>query len=357
MTDGAPLQVFQVVQELNVGGAERVVAALVTRLRAEGDQVAVATARSTMPELAGVTTTPLPLIERRLARVPAAALSLRRALGRERPAVVHAHNPAMALVTALATARGRATPAIVTMHGVPDEDYAGAARVLRLSGLPVVACGPGVADALAQNGLRVVETIVNGVSAADPSAPAIELKRRLGVGRAPVVVSVGRLVPQKNHALALQAFATVPSAALVVVGDGPLRGELAALADSLEIGERVHFTGTRNDARELIAASDALLLSSEWEGLPLVLLEALASGTPVVATAVRGVRELVRDGETALLAPPGDAQALAAAVSRVLGDRALADRLRVNGLRLAKRYSEERMCDRYLALYHSLKRH
>jgi glycosyltransferase involved in cell wall biosynthesis len=348
---------MQVIQDLTHGGAERIVAALAGRLEESGAHVSVVSSGPAVPGRPNIRVDPLPRIERRLDRVPAAVLALRRALRGERPDVVHAHNPGMALVTAIATARGRGTPALVTVHGVPEEDYRSAARVLRLAGLPVIGCGPGVTAALQEHGVRVAATVVNGVTAAGRPGDPVALRRSLGLPNDfRFVLSVGRLVPQKNHALGLRAVAAVPDAALVVVGDGPLREQLEALAASLGIGDRVHFTGARSDARELMPAADVLLLPSHWEGLPLVALEALAAGTPVVATAVRGVRELLHDGESAVLARPDDAKALGAALRRVLDDGVLAERLRTNGSGLAERYSEEKMVDRYLALYRSLAR-
>jgi glycosyltransferase involved in cell wall biosynthesis len=351
------LRVMQVIQDLTYGGAERIVATLSRRLEEAGAEVTVASAGSAVPDLPDVRVATLPRIERRITRLPAAALALRRAVRQERPAVVHAHNPGMALVTAVATARGRSMPALVTVHGVPEEDYRSAARVLRLAGLPVIGCGPGVTAALEEHGVRVAGTVVNGIAPFDERSDADEVRRSLGLpGDMRLVLAVGRLVPQKNQALALEAVASVPEAALVVVGDGALRGELEALARSLAIDERVRFTGARSDARRLMTAADAYVLSSHWEGLPLVVLEALAAGAPVVATAVRGVRELLDDEENALLTPPDDADALAAALRRVLDNGALAERLRANGRRLAERYGEEQMSDRYLALYRSLAR-
>jgi len=103
-----------------------------------------------------------------------------------------------------------------------------------------------------------------------------------------------------------------------------------------------------------MAAADAIVMPSTSEGLPLVALEALASGTPLVATNARGIRDLVTDGDEALLVPLGDPSALALALRRVLDDRELAAALAGRGLALAAGYGEQEMIERYLALYQEL---
>ena len=346
------MRILHVIQELETGGAERVVLTLATGSRKEGHEVAIAAAPGGLGPEAGGEQFELPLIERRISRLPAAAWALRRALKAWRPDVLHCHNPGMALVAGLATARGRTHAGLVTVHGVPDEDYSAAARLLRATGLPVVACGPGVEQGLAERGLRTELTIVNGIGPAPPPAERGRLEAELGVTFAPrLVVAVGRLAPIKNHALAIDAVSQVPDATLLVVGEGPLRAQLERRLREAGLTERVVLTGVRRDARAVVGAADAFVLSSIAEGLPLAALEALAAGTPVVATAVRGVRELVKDGESALLVPPGDAGALAGAVQSVLGDPPLAARLRAGGQQVAAGYTEDAMVDRYLRLY------
>jgi glycosyltransferase involved in cell wall biosynthesis len=257
-------------------------------------------------------------------------------------------------VAGAATVRGRRPSALVSVHGVPDEDYGRAARVLRLAGLPVVACGPGVEAGLADEGAHVEAVVVNGIAPAPAPADRTALAAEWGLDpERPLVVAVGRLVPVKNHLLAVRAVARVPDAALVLVGQGPLAEDLARAAAAAGVGDRVVLTGLRRDARALMGAADAVVLPSRSEGLPLVALEAMAAGTPLVATDVRGVRELVGDG-AALLVPPDDPDALADALSRVLSDADLAERLVSAGREVAGRHTEEAMVASYLLLYERL---
>jgi glycosyltransferase involved in cell wall biosynthesis len=346
------MRILQVIQELAAAGAERVVVSLQEGAVRKGHEVAIAAAPGNLPSELGRPAFELPLVERRKRRIPAAALALDRALRRFRPDLVHVHNPGMAAVAAIATVRGRRVPGLVSVHGVPEQDYRAAARVLRLAGFESVACGPGVAAALADHGLAVAATIVNGVGPAPPPADRASVCEEWNLPlERPLLLSIGRLTPQKNHALALRALTGLPDASLVVVGEGPLEDDLRRLATELGVADRFVLTGVRADARALIGASDAVVLPSVWEGLPLVALETLAAGKPLVATEVRGLRELLSDGEDALLVPPDDPEALASALERTLHDVTLAKRLESGALRKARRYSEEAMVAAYLDLY------
>jgi glycosyltransferase involved in cell wall biosynthesis len=158
--------------------------------------------------------------------------------------------------------------------------------------------------------------------------PRAGLRRELGLD-GPTLAFAGRLGPQKALGVALEAVAEVPSMSLVIAGDGPDRGALEARARDLGVDERTRFLGSvsRDVVLRLFRAADATVLSSSWENLPHTVLEALAVGSPVIATAVGGVPEVVRDGENGLLVPPNDADALAAALRRLLEDDELRRRL------------------------------
>jgi glycosyltransferase involved in cell wall biosynthesis len=344
------VRILHVIQELGPGGAERILLSAARGAREAGHEVFVAAAPGPLAAELDREPYPLPLVRRRPWRIPAAALAIRRAVDATRPDVVHAHNPTMALATGLVTRRGRKPPGLVNVHGVPEEDWRSAVRLVRLSGLTPVACGPGVAAALVEHGCRSPATVPNAVGPAPPPAGREQLGLEPGTK---LVLTVGRLVEQKNHELAIRAAARLPDTVLAIAGEGPLRPRLERVAAEEDVNGRVRFLGVRPDVRALMGAADAIVLSSRWEGLPLSALEALASGTPLVATSVRGLRELVVDGQDALLVPeePG---ALAAALRRVLDDPELAERLAEAGKRVEGAGSDDTLVEGFLALYEKL---
>jgi glycosyltransferase involved in cell wall biosynthesis len=167
-----------------------------------------------------------------------------------------------------------------------------------------------------------VSVIPNGI---DPARVAggdgVSFRREWGIDpAAPLVLFAGRLVSDKRPLDALTAFGSVlhglPEAVLVVAGDGPLRAELSRRAR--EYGPSVVFTGRLGDIARALNAADVILVSSVREGMPHVVLEAMAAGTPVVATAVSGIPEIIENGSSGLLVPAGDVQGLATRVLEVL---------------------------------------
>jgi glycosyltransferase involved in cell wall biosynthesis len=142
---------------------------------------------------------------------------------------------------------------------------------------------------------------------------------------------VARLVWFKGLDTLIAAMALLPPEAvgvrLLIVGAGPLRDELAAQAATAGLADRVTFAGERGDVPDILAAADVFVLSSVSEGMPISILEAMASGLPTVATDVGGVRELVADGETGFVVPARDARAFAQPLARLCGDEGLRRRL------------------------------
>jgi glycosyltransferase involved in cell wall biosynthesis len=153
----------------------------------------------------------------------------------------------------------------------------------------------------------------------------------------PLVGVLARLQPEKGVATFLKAGAhvakVVPQACFIVVGDGPLRTELEVLVRRLCIEQNVRFLGFRSDPRALIELLDVLVVPSLTEGAPLVVLEAMAAGVPIVASAVGGIPDQIRHEGEGLLVPPGDPEALGDAVLKLLRDPGLARRMGASGCR------------------------
>ena len=174
-----------------------------------------------------------------------------------------------------------------------------------------------------------------------------------------VCLHIGRFSPQKNHKLLVKAFSRVlseiPDAILIMVGYGELRLEVDRLVRSLGLEDNVRLLGVREDVPDLLAVSDLLVLSSNWEGVPLVVLEAMAAGKPVVATSVGGVPELVVPGETGLLVPPGDEGAFAGAITWVHKNASSAIKMGERGREIVKaKFDTKAMTSKYEELYLNL---
>jgi glycosyltransferase involved in cell wall biosynthesis len=354
------LRIAHVLSSFGMGGQERVALDLAVGQRALGHEVqAISLAAEEGPlalefQEAGVATH---TVAKRDGFDVTLFWRLARHLMRSRIDIVHTHNPQPLIYGAPAARLARAG-AVHTKHGAnPD----GGRRLFlrraaaRLTGA-YVAVSQTTAE-VARKNREVPEaklyTIENGI---DLSRFAPDAKARAAVRTelsipqdAEVAGTVGRLAPEKDQALFIRAMQPTLSEKrqLIIIGDGPERAALEALA-----GPYVHLLGARRDTPRLYAALDVFVLSSKTEGLPLVIPEAMAAGLPVVSTAVGGIPTVVREGETGLLTPAGDAAALGAALERLFGDRALAASCGRKGREQSlARYSRERMVRDYLALY------
>jgi glycosyltransferase involved in cell wall biosynthesis len=359
------VRVLLSIAEMSTGGAERIVVELANGLRGEGDAVAVAADSGPFDQLllgSGVERYPVPGRGRSPLTAARASLRVRAAKRRFHPAVIHAHNVKATAVAVAATIgpRGRTLPLVTTFHGVRREEYRRAALILRFA--DAVACvSRDLIDGLADVGLprERLRLIRNAVPLPQPLAEARreEIDRELALGGGPVVSMVGRLVEQKAPDRFLEAAAQVaaelPDCRFLLVGDGPLRSRLEALTRRLGLAERVRFTGVRRDARELIARSDLVVFSSDWEGMPMVALEALAAGVPVVSTDVEGMEELLGTGAGTVVGR--DAASLAEAVVALIG--APERRAEMGGIgreRIAAEFSVGEMVASYRQLYSEL---
>jgi glycosyltransferase involved in cell wall biosynthesis len=311
-----------------------------------GPESAASTAAPTDFTAAPVSFTAVEIADRpRLLRDLRAIARLRRLFQAWRPDVVHAHGLRAGALAAIAVAFARTAgggPAlVVTVHNAPPAaGVTGAVyRVLELivarNADSVLCVSPDLEDRMRAAGARRVGhavvpaapvSLTGDVSAQTRAALRAEFGADPGQA---IVLAVGRLAAQKGFGLLLYAAAewgdVQPEPLLVIVGQGPLAAKLQAQASSL--GLTVRFVGQRRDVPALLAAADVFVLPSVWEGQALILQEALRAGVPIVATRVGGNAALVGE-DAAILVPGGDAHHLAEAIRAVLGDPALAARLR-----------------------------
>lgn len=262
--------------------------------------------------------------------------SLARLLRHGRFDIVHTHSPVSAAAARVLAPRG--TRLIHTEHNMwpryrlPTR-LANAATIRRNE--RVLTVSDGVAASVRPPrwlpGKVKVETLIHGIDPTDV-VKGVEARAaarvELGLGDDDVVIgTVGNLTPKKDHRTLLQALARLDDGLAgdgtvrgVIIGDGPLASRLAEDIARLGLSERVTLLGSRSDVPALLPAFDVFAMSSRHEGLSIALVEALAAGVPCVATNVGGISEVVLHGESGLLVPAGDSDALAAALTEVLGD-------------------------------------
>lgn len=361
------MNITHLVENLNRGGLERVVIDLVRAQSAAGHRCEVVCLFEE-GQLAGELDVPVFACRKRGGLDIRALLRVRRRLEERETAVLHTHN-SMAHYYGMIAALGLPIACrINTRHNMTGlrrgsrKDWL-YRRSLALTDRVVSVANAAHVELLSHGLLPEARTaaVPNGIPMTGFLPASRESHARLAaalgvVDGARIVGAVGRLHPAKDHPTLLAAFrevaAAIPDAVLVVVGGGALQAELETLARSLGIGDRVHFLGDRNDVRELLRGFDVLAVSSRTEGYSVVLVEASAVGLPIVATAVGGNAEIVRDGATGIIVPPQNPAALAAGIRALLDDPARAERLGEAARAWAlSEGSVETMARRYEALY------
>ncbi|KKN14471.1 hypothetical protein LCGC14_0995710, partial [marine sediment metagenome] len=177
----------------------------------------------------------------------------------------------------------------------------------------------------------------------------LEGKRALGLKNdVPVIGAIGRLVWQKGFEYLIRAAPEVlkkcPEARFLIVGEGPLKNKLILTGEKLNVADRIIFTGFRSDIKEILASIDVLAMPSLLEGLPMVLLEAMAMAKPIVATKIEGVIEVLENNKTGLLVPDKNSHALAEGIVGILNDKAKANFFGQNAREAAKeKFSVKKM--------------
>jgi glycosyltransferase involved in cell wall biosynthesis len=370
-----PIRLLFVLTQPARGGVEEVVLALLRRLDPGDFRLAMAAPRPLLDTLGAE----LDHVRVDIEAIAAESLGQRREVGRLsrfmarlRPDVVNAH---LFRSTAIAApvARWHGARVVETYHG--REGWRQGRTPLRF--LPdrligrllhrVIAVSEAARGFLIRaKGYRpdTITVVPNGrdLAAFVPGRAREAARKELGLDRGvPVVGVVGRLEPQKGHVYLLDAWPAVtrefPDARLLLVGEGSLRTALEAQARARGIAASVLFTGFRDDMPRVLDAIDILCLPSLYEGMPLTAIEASAMARPVVATAVDGTPEVVRDGHTGRLVPPADASALAGALGALLRDPDGARRLGEAGRDWAlARFDLDRHVDATARVYRSVAR-
>jgi len=364
-----PIRVLQLIDGLNIGGAEVLLKDLSAGLLKHGFDVGVgySTPGPILNDLQSIGITPVRLPK--LARIDPILYgsSLLRLIRTYRPQIVHTHLFKSDFHGRVAAAICRVPVVISTLHN--NDPWARQWLYGRLYGLTarfatrLIAVAPEVKEYHAKFShipAENITTILNGVDVdrfkADPAA-SIRLRREFGLSDSDTLVGIiGRLKPQKDHVTFLRAVAEIlhslPQARFLVVGDGPLRAELETLAQSLGISHAVHFCGLRSDIPAILSSLDLLVMSSQWEGLPITLLEGMAASRAIVTTAVPGILDVVEPETTAVTVPPADPASLARACIELLNNPQKCRNLGDNALQsVRQRFSIQAMIEQTVQVY------
>jgi glycosyltransferase involved in cell wall biosynthesis len=294
------------------------------------------------------------------------AIRLRQLLREHPRAIVHSHNykPDM-LLSMLGAPRRLAC--VATCHS----SYRETRKLRFLATLDkralrsfdrVVAVSAEIHDELLVSGIRreQLALIHNGIAAPQPEAHSgttVRAEFDVPAG-AKLIVQIGRLVRLKRSDLLFNAVSRLPQALdahILLVGEGDQRQALAALAIQKGLESRVHFCGYRNDTARILAAADLMVLTSDYEGLPMVIIEAMAMRCPIVTTRVGAIPDVLNDGEDAWIVPINDVEALIVAIGAALGSPRIARERAANAhLKYLARHSREAVGARYLEIYESV---
>jgi glycosyltransferase involved in cell wall biosynthesis len=313
-------RILEILPSLRPAGAENVVLSLASGLDRSRFDTAVVSLYDAFPDglepLFHANRVPAWHLGKRRGPDPRMYARLRRLVREFQPDVIHSH----CYVTRY-TLHLRARALVHTVHNLAGTEVGALGRFVQRyafrSGVASVAVGATVADSFRQTyGFSPAATIPNGIDTARFWQPERRHAWRQANGFRDddlLIVSTARLEPQKNPVALAEAVANIPNTHLLIAGEGGLRA-------SLEGRERVHLLGVRSDIPDLLAGGDIFALASDWEGLPLSVIEAMAAGLPVVATRVGGVPEIVEHGKTGLLVPPQNQRALADALRTLAAD-------------------------------------
>ena len=359
--------VLHVISSGGLYGIERMLLNLLPELQRQGCPVALLCLDGQDADIARASESlgiPTAAVDATRRIAPRAWRDLYRKIGAHRPRLVHVHGY-KATILAGAAARARRVPLVATYHSVAEkavEHSRALSGYLAMETLflrrcrAVAAVSEQIARELEARRVlrRRIRVIPNGI--ATPVADHAVVRAAAATGFRPSVLSLSRLAPEKNVDLIIAAIAALrtefPQIGLVVAGDGPLLEKLRAHAATLGVQDSIRFVGFVREVNPLFQESDAFVLASQTEGMPIALLEAMAHGIPIVASRVGGIPSMVDDECDALLVEPRDLQRLVKAIRRVIGDKQLRTTLAAAAqARFQRDYSAEGMARSYIGLY------
>ena len=380
------MKILQVAYKSEISGGERVLLNLSENLRNRGHDILVACPTyGPLIEVLKEEGIQVKIIAIKKTYDLMAAFRLRNLIVHEGVQILHTHGMLANIVGRIASKMARIPVSISTVHltrqlstGERAENICQwlKGRYYRLldnftAGFSdrVIAVSESVKQDLISQGVSSEKIVVikNGIECEGYQSPLdvenqqANKKKELGIGNGPVVGTITRFYKQKDVQTFLYAISDVirdyPNLRCLIVGDGEQRRELEDMSTRLALHENVTFLGYREDAREILDLFEIFVLSSLWEGLPLVVLEAMAASKPVIATRVAGTAEAVVDGKTGILVPLRDSKRLAESIKTLLRDQKLAQKMGEAGRRRAHRHFRvERMVDETEKLYLDLMR-
>lgn len=358
--------ICQVLHSLECGGAERLALRLGEKLAEKaGVSLCLLDTEGPLVKAAQERAIPVDVIGRRPGLDISCARKLRKRWKLNLPSVVVAHQYTPFVYAALARGLAKKPPIVYVEHGRFYPDRRRLRRVLfnRLALRPcdrIIAVGEAVREALVvYEGLPAarIAVIYNGVKVEEfvkAQTMRQQVRGALGIQEHEVVfIHVARFDPLKDHATAVRGFAELSSAAsrLILVGDGPTKPEVESLVKGLGLEKRLALLGFRTDIPELLAAADVFLLTSLSEGVPVTIIEAMAAGLPVIATAVGGVPELIGGGREGILVAPKDPKALARAMALLCQNPELRQHMgRAAQQKALRQFTEEKMHEQYIQI-------
>jgi glycosyltransferase involved in cell wall biosynthesis len=365
------MNILQLISSAGNYGAENVVVTLARELQAQGHNVLVGvfenmhTPNLDVAQRAEQLGVPVKIIRCAGRFDWSAVRQIEQAIREGGFELVHSHGYKSNLYAYLAARRAHVAT-VSSCHGWFDERfptnlYGMLDRFMLRKFSAVVAISEPIAKQLRAKGVAAekISIIENGIDFSPFQSAAPSLRTASGLAANILIGLVGRLAEQKGHMFLLQAapeiFKAYPDARIVFLGTGPLEQALHEEAKTLGVAERVVFAGHVKDMPGVYASLDVLAMPSLDEGLPIALLEAMASARAIVVTAVGEIPSVVRDRQNALVVQPRDVAALRAAILRLLGDAALAQTLgRAARETVQQRFSSQKMTSEYVAMYQNV---